>query len=185
LSVALTSALLMGTEWDAPLWRRLFLLYGTLGAGVVSALALWRARKGSKTATKIAPFAIAAAMAAGIAGNLGETLQAELRLRDDNDIRLDRVAALVPQRFALVGFAAEIDTALALRATRDIEYIDLYETDQSKGWATFRAMIDEWTKDGRPIYALWPAGSDPPSPWPDIAFERIMTQENLYRIRKL
>jgi hypothetical protein len=185
LAIVLTSALLMGTEWDAPLWRRVFLLYGTLATAVVSAASLWLAHRGSELARKIAPFAIAAAMAAGVAGTLGETLPAELRLRADNDIRLDAVASRVPQRFALVGFAADIDTALALRATRDIEYIDLYETDQSKGWATFRALIDEWTKAGRPIYALWPAGSDPPSPWTDVAFERIMAQENLYRIRKL
>ncbi|MEO7109829.1 MAG: hypothetical protein ABI183_05285 [Polyangiaceae bacterium] len=174
-----------GKNFDGPLDRRIFLLYGTLLSAVVACVAVWLARKGHETPQKIAPFAIGLAMALGVGPTLGETLHAEIMLRNDNDARLDSVAAMVPDRFALVGFAGEIDTALALRATRDVQYIDLYETDQSKGWATFRAMIDEWTRDGRPIFALWPAGTDPPSPWTDVAFERIMAKENLYRIRKL
>ncbi|MEO7114057.1 MAG: hypothetical protein ABI183_26690, partial [Polyangiaceae bacterium] len=171
---------------DLPLWRRMLLLYGTLAAALATAVTAWRARAArSDLLLTRATHAAAVAIAIGIGTTIGATIPSLSAMRNANDARTDDIARHVPQRFALVGFAPELDPPLALRANHDVEYMDLYETRQEKGWTNFRAMIDVWTNEGRPIFALWPSDKEIRSPWPNISFEEIDHEQRLFRVRKL
>ncbi len=99
------------------------------------------------------------------------------------DRRLDRLAALTPARFALVGWGPATDPLLALRAERDIHYIDLVE---STNWDGFRRIIDKWTDDGRPIFGAFPNDVNPPFGWPyadwDVPAVLLDEKESYWRI---
>jgi hypothetical protein len=99
------------------------------------------------------------------------------------DRRLDRFAALVPQRFALAGWGPDTDPLLALRAERDVHYIDLVETTS---WDGFRQIMDQWADDGRPIYGAFPTDATPRFRWPyadwDVPAELLDEEENFWRI---
>ncbi len=182
-STAVTLALLSRNDVEAP--RRLFILYGPLLVALAAMFFLRRAQQGDTNSAPRAAWAAAAAVTMGIGTCSGVTLPAVLRMRLDNDSRVDAVAKLTPQRFALAGFSPEIDTPLALRATRDIEYIDLFESNPKKGWTNFRRLIDVWSGEGRPIYTLFPVGANISSPWPDIVFEPVLADLGLFRVRKI
>jgi hypothetical protein len=171
---------------DEALWRRLVLLYGTLLAGVGAVVAVWLTKtSNSERRREIALYFAASSIVLGIGGAVGVTVPAVWNMRNANDRRVDAIASHTPDRFALVGFSPQIDTPLALRASRDIEYFDLYEVDAKDGWTNLRFMVDGWSDTGRPIFGVWPVGIDIQSPWPDVVFEQIDESERLYRVRKL
>ncbi len=170
---------------DTALWRRLVLLYGTLFVAILAAWLLHRARRfGDRRRIEHATHAIAAAIALGVACTIGVTNPAMSGGRDLNDARLAGVAKDLPDRFAIVGFSPEIDIPLSLRGSRDVEYMDLYEVDPQNGWKHFRSMIDIWTGEGRPVYALWPKKIEIPSPWPEIEFREIDSKEKVFLVEK-
>jgi hypothetical protein len=154
---------------DEPLLRRLLLLRVTLVLALAAPAALWwsRRRSDARARALCATQTAAAACGLAVAVNLGLDLPALLRLRRENDAVLDRVAALTLPRFALVGWGREVDPLLALRRTRDIEYADLYEAED---WSGVRALLERWTRDQRPVYAILPRGERPDPPWPDVQF---------------
>ncbi len=194
IAIALVIALgvglvLVSDTSDAPHWRRFLLLRITLLVAFGALALAWLARRApdSRRRAAFAGMVTAAAVGLSIAINLGLDLHVMLLGRRSNDKTVDDVAAVFPQRFALVGWAAEIDPPLSLRASRDIEYADMYE---AQDWRNFRTLIDVWTDDHRPIYAIWPR-PDPPrqpeikSPWKEIAFDPVGDPSlRVVRVRK-
>jgi hypothetical protein len=124
--------------------------------------------------------AIAAAIvfAFGVGVTTGVDGRAVFDVRAGNDARVDALARVAPRRFALVGWPPEIDTPLALRASRDIVYADLYE---SENWANFRTLIDRWSAEQRPIFAMWPNDAVV-SPWQEVVFMPVDRSQHIYRV---
>ena len=166
---------------DMLYWRRVLVLRGTLalggGALILGGIAH---RSLGKAWKRAAAFATVGAIACGIAITSMIDLRVVLSMQKESARRVDHVALIVPQRFALAGWAGDIDLLLSLRATRDIEYVDLYE---SLNWYNFRQMIDRWSSDHRPIFAVLPPGAVK-SPWQDVDFELVDPAERLYRVTK-
>jgi hypothetical protein len=164
---------------DLPLPRRLLLLRVTLlvglGAAVLAVLTRRRPRVGRS-----------AAMLSGIAFALGVAASSVVddvavwRLKVAQEDLLVRVERQVPARFALVGWPNQIDPVLSLRASRDVEYIDLYE---SHDWGNFRMMIDRWEASGRPVFTVFPVNTPVHSPWPDVWWEPVDLEVALFRVR--
>ena len=136
---------------------------------------------GDRFAAHLAAVIAAVGLGVGVAETLGIDCKAMIEVRNSNDAQLDAVTPHLPARFALVGWPREIDTVLALRAGRDIEYADMFE---SQNWANFRTLIDRWSGARRPIYALFPNDMRFNSPWPDVQFELLDPVHGLYRIEK-
>jgi hypothetical protein len=188
LAVIVLIAILMGVVFgvggsDGPHWRRLVIIRVTLLLAVLLPIAVRALRKNSGSRfLQEATIALAgAAFACGVGNTCGIDLTATFAIRFHNDERLDAVVRATPERLALVGYAREIDIALTMKATRDLEYADLLETTD---WTNFRQLIDRWTKEGRPIYALWPEEFEMRSPWPDVTFDPIDMKEQLYKVTK-
>lgn len=169
--LALALALWLGTRvGDADAARRVLLLRGSLLLCVATLIAVAR---GGRAASWLA----AAAVGYALAVNLAVDLPALARTRNDNDAAMELLARHTPSSFALVGWPREIDPVLALSATRDIEYADLYEASD---WSGFRRLIDHWSREGRPIFAVFSAPT--PSPWPDVRFEPLDPGHRLVRV---
>lgn len=167
---------------DNPYARRVLLLRVTLVVALAAFVLVVRARgEGRGGWRRAAVLASAVAFGLGFAVTLGVDLKNLVQLRNEGDRVVDRIARLTPPRFALVGWPPQIDPVLALRATRDVEYADLYE---SQNWANFRTLIDVWTEQRRPIYAVFPTHIVFNSPWHDVRFEILDRQLGLYRITR-
>jgi hypothetical protein len=165
--------------------RRWILLRGTLIVGVGAALALCGARWGKGAWPNAATWWVAAACAMGIAINLAVDLRQATIDKARHDARVDAVAARVPQRFALVGWPREIDTPLALRASRDVEYADLWENEDPLHSERIGSLFDYWTADGRPIFALLPTHTRwEQSPWPGYDLALVDPATNLFSVSK-
>jgi hypothetical protein len=149
---------------DFSLLRRLFLLDGTLVLAALAAFLVLRRRSSA------ARLAVAAALGIGLAVNVAVDGRALAALRRDLDARVDAVARLTPQRFALLGGPDEIDPVLALRASREVEYLDFYEVAD---WADARRIVDHWTQAGIPVFLLWKRGWAIDIPWPDARWEPV------------
>ena len=145
------------------LWGGLALAGATFVAGVRSGR--WTSRVG------------AVAVGYALAVTLGVDLPAIIDVRNRNDAELEVVARHTPASFALVGWPRQIDPVLALTATRDIEYADLYEVDRV---TDIRGLVGWWSRTGRPVFALFPAATA--SPWPDVQFEPIDLAGRLVRM---
>ncbi|MFO0630477.1 MAG: hypothetical protein U0325_33290 [Polyangiales bacterium] len=161
---------------DLAMPRRVVLLRGTLAVAAAAFLALARVR--GRSGAALATVAVAAAFATGFAVTAAVDLRESVRNRDDSQRFMDGLARSLPARFALVGFAPEIDPALGLRATRDVNYFDLYE---SLDWAAARAVMVRWWAEGRPVFVLQPAGRPYPSPRRDLRLSPS-TPRGLYRV---
>jgi hypothetical protein len=168
---------------DLPVWRRVLILWGSLLLAVLGPLAVLMLRKNpASSVLQRATIAIAgAAFACGVGCACGIDLTATFAIRFHNDERVDAIARATPERLAIVGYAREIDIALTLKATRDLEYADLLETTD---WTNFRQLIDLWSSDGRPIYALWPEQFQMKSPWPDVTFDLVDGEQQLFKVTK-
>ena len=177
------TAWLLSMPDDIPYARRVFILRVTLLAAAAAVTSVLGARISASTRWKQgAILASASAFAFGFAVTLGVDLQASTVMEENGNKRVDAIARLTPQRFALIGGPGEIDTPLALRASRDIEYADLSE---GNGLTNARTLIDRWTAENRPIYTLGVPRSKTPSPWPDVAFAEVGPDEGLVLVTKL
>jgi hypothetical protein len=127
----------------------------------------------------LATVSVTLAIAASVAVSLGVDLREVMNVRRDHEQRVQAIARQLPVRFALVGYPVEIDPVLELRATRDVEYIDLYET---RDWAVVRALYDVWTRARRPVFVLQPPQVPYASPMPDLCFVAIDRSRGLYRM---
>ena len=161
---------------DLAMPRRTLLLRGTLAlaAGAFLALARVQGRRGAG----LAAIAVTAVFATSFAVTAAVDLRESARNRDDSQRFMDGLARSLPARFALVGFAPELDPVLGLRATRDVNYFDLYE---SLDWADARAVMTRWWAEGRPVFVLQQAARPYPSPRVDLRFEPVDATRGLYR----
>lgn len=180
VAIALT-AVLFHTPADHAFARRVFLLRVLPASGFVALLLSARYLAGDRARwlALMLPFAAVLVFAGGVGATLGIDGRAVYDVRAGNDARVDALARVTPQRFAIVGWPPQIDTPLALRASRDIVYADLFE---SANWANFRTLIDRWAAEGRPIFALWPSDSIV-SPWPEVAFVPVDRAAHIYRVQ--
>lgn len=164
--------------------RRLVILRGTLVVAAAATLATWFAHRRNGAWRALAVGSVAAACALGLAINTAIDLREVRAGIARADARLDRVAARTPQRFALIGWAREIDTPLALRASRDIEYADMYESKEPLHSPHIHALLHHWTAAARPIFALLPTHVKwDVSPWPDYDLVLVDPATNLFAVR--
>jgi hypothetical protein len=154
------------TRDDLSLLRRVVLLRGTLLAAALAFVTATRARTDpSPRAHALARRAalVAAALSAGVC--LGVDLPAWAAERRRHDAFSDRVAALTPQRFAVIGLAGPLGVSelAALRAGRDLQYVDIEEVGGR--FERLRPLVDHWTAEARPIFLVMPP--DFTAPWSD------------------
>jgi TM2 domain-containing membrane protein YozV len=181
LAVALVVLLALG-ENDLALARRFLILRVSLLLAFTGALAAWMYRRRASAGLERLQLATACiALACGCGFSWGIDFNSIWAARSRDDALVDSLARQTPQRFAMVGYAREIDIPLTLRATRDLEYADLLE---SRDWANFRQLIDYWTADNRPIFALLPEDWRGQSPWPDVSFDLLDADRHLFRVTK-
>lgn len=143
---------LAAEESDLAVGRRLLLLRGTLIAALLVAglMALSRQTRAARY-RELAAWAVAAALGLSVAVNLGGDLALFARMRGAADARLDAIASVTPPRFALLGSGSAIDPVLALRASRDVEYLDLAEVRRAD---RFMAVLSHWARARRPVFGV-------------------------------
>jgi hypothetical protein len=165
---------------DHPLPRRIVLLVVSLTLAIACTVIVGLARAERRARWRGAARWVAG-VTAGFSFAVGVAVDARgmLDLQTDYDAQQDRFAALTPARFAMMGWPLEMDHILPLRASRDIQYADLWE---SENWGRAREIIDVWEREGRPIYGLFKRGERAQSPWPDVKFEIIDEESNFVRI---
>ncbi len=180
LGVALAAGLsLWLLRWDDDFARsrRVVILRLTLvvaaAAFTMLARTLARRRAGARAAgpwPHAAAVGVTVAFALSVAVTVAVDLREVQRNRRENEAHVESVARLLPRRLALVGYPVQMDPVLGLRATRDIEYFDLYET---RGWLNVAPVVRHWWREGRPIFALLPPGAPLVSPMPEARFAPI------------
>jgi hypothetical protein len=177
-------AWIMSFPDDMPYVRRLVLLRGALAVAAVAGATTWLARRRPRW-SGAATWAVSTAAAFGLAINTTIDLNVIHRDKHFQDARVDAVAAHTPERFAIIGWAPEIDTPLALRATRDIEYADMYENGGPLEAPHVHSLLEHWSETGRPIFALLPTHVKwDRSPWEDYDLRLVDEHTNLFAIRK-
>lgn len=186
----LAGAFVLGTAWlgqwtdDGPLARRIALLYGSLVISVVVAGCVFAVRRQWRplvTWGELAAGTSALAIGWGLATWLAVDFPALRQMHRACEERLDLLATVLPYRSAVIGGPYEIDPPLALRASRDIEYADLYETTDL---ADVPALVDHWSAEKRPVYFLAPAGRPPVERWAGFRVELIDRDGEIYLVHK-
>ena len=169
---------------DLALARRWFLLRGTLATAALAFVLVARstAPRSSARWARAAAAAATVAFALGFSVTAAVDLREAVRNRDESQRYMDGLARRLPPRFALIGFAPELDPALGLRGTRDVEYFDLYET---LDWQPVRAVTAHWLAERRPVYVVMPPARAYASPMPGYRFEAVDAARGLYAVRPL
>lgn len=176
------AAYLAPSRGDVELLRLALVLRAPLVAAAGLGLASLLARR-SELARRSLPALATLACGLGIGVTLGSDWPTVMRDAHVHDARLARLEELTPSRFALAGWGPDTDPLLALRAERDIAYVDLIEADD---WRGVRKVIDRWTDEGRPIYGAFPRNGTPPFAWPyapdDVPAERVDAANEYWKI---
>jgi hypothetical protein len=167
---------------DGPFARRFYILRVTLALAAAAFVLVARERaQPSRLGAHAATIVTSLALASGFANTLAIDLRAVHTGRDAQDQRLIAVERHLPQRLALVGWAPELESVLGgLLPGRDLVYADLYE---AVNWYNFRVLIEAWSREGRPIYAVFPAHIDMRNPWPDVEWTVIDRRQGLVHLR--
>jgi hypothetical protein len=181
LAAALAIALIL-TPNDKPLWRRLVLVLLPLLLGTSALAVTLRALNGDRP-SRLARTTVALTLGLGIAIGLGHDLRANIDAKRDVDRLVDRVGALVPHRFAMVGYLGNFDAALTTTATHDVEYADALRVHGR--YSDLHALLDHWRDEHRPVYFFVRAlnggpRDEPINPWPDVSFERVTDQKDTF-----
>lgn len=162
--------------------RRWVLLRGTLLSAALAFALVARsaAPRASALWSRVATVAMLAPLSLGFAVSIAVDLREAVRNRDESQRYMDGLSRQLPSRLALIGYAPELDPALGLRGTRDVEYFDLYE---SADWREVRAVTAHWLQRGRPVYVLMPPARPYPSPMVGYRFEVVDRARGLYAVR--
>ncbi len=171
---------------DASLLRRVLELRVTLVIGLAALVLVALARRIERRALAEAAVVCAAmALGASSAVSMGVDTRVLTGVALLLDARVEKLAKITPERFALVGYGPVADPVLTLRAERDINYIDLLEA-KNGSWENFRILIDLWAADERPIFGVFPNDIMPPFKWPyaswDVPAERVDASYELWKI---
>jgi hypothetical protein len=182
LSALAVSLLVLRGPDDGPFARRFYILRVTLAlAGAAFVLVARERARPSHFGAHAAAFVTSLALASGFATTLAIDLRAVHTGRDVQDQRLFAVERHLPKRLALVGWAPELESVLGgVLPGRDLVYADLYE---AVNWYNFRVLIEAWSREGRSIYALFPAHIDMRNPWPDVEWTVIDRPQGLVHLR--
>ena len=168
-AIALIAYLAPVTE-DYSFARRVVILCGSLVVAAWAGIGVGIARRRrSETSIRWAALGAAAAVGVSIGITIGVDTSALVRAMGFLNARVDAFTKITPQRFAVVGYGNELNRVLALRTERDINYIDLEEDPEEKPenkWRNFRALIELWTDDGRPIFGAFPNAREHDFRWP-------------------
>jgi hypothetical protein len=162
-------------RFDFELSRRLVILYGSLGIAVVTGVALVLRRKVAATLAVVAA-------GASVAVSTGVDSARSVQNAHFFDHRMERMERVAPQRFALIGRGQDMNPILALRAERDIEYVDVNELVASRDLGR---VIERWNQDARPIFAVLP--QPPFQGWPNgetlPPMDLVDGEEGYWRLR--
>lgn len=186
--LAAAGSLLLGFTLATLLWpgttdnshlRRELLLRVPLLFSLVAVITTHKALASGERAWRVASVTTLSLVAALSIGNaMGSDLRHLLVTRRDQQVRVDRIAAKLPHRFALIGFPVELDPVASLRHDRDLQYADLYET---RDWA-FVPLLRHWWAEGRPVFALHRGGDLVRSPWPEVRYEPVDVSLGVWRV---
>jgi hypothetical protein len=113
----------------------------------------------------------------GLAISLGHDLRANVDGKKGCDAYVNHLRSILPHRFALVGVLGQFDLALTTAATHDVQYADTLRIVGR--YPDLHALLEHWHAEDRPVYFLWEG--EPYNPWPDVTFERVSTQPDLFR----
>jgi hypothetical protein len=162
-------------------WDRRFVELRLTLVVVVVAVAAAIAAKRRPEWSRVACLAVSAAFGAGVAVSLGVDTRILTRDLAVTERRVVRFAQLAPQRFALTGWGPDTDPILALRADRDIEYVDFSEGGDD--WVQVREVLDRWAAEGRPVFGAFPKNVFRlPYPDSEVRVEVVDAAESFVRI---
>jgi hypothetical protein len=172
-----TASTLLFDDTDAPLYRRVLVLAIPCVVALV-ALACVLLVRFHRLNAGWATMAIALACGLGVGIGTGHDLRANVLGKRYCDYRVDLMARLAPRRFAVFGALPAMETVLALRAERDVEYADLGQLDDVR---EVRPLLQRWFDDGRPVFLV--VDRPATSPWTDIVYEVLDEHEHIYAVR--
>ena len=161
---------------DSLLTKRLGLLVLPLVCAVFSLIAAYAKMEGGRF-SGAAPLLASIVAGLGIASGLGHDLHANVEAKLACDATANRMAAAVPERFALLGPIGRIDVLLSTLMFRDVKYADVNRFPL----VYHRSLVDYWRAEGRPIYLA--ADEMPTSPWPDVTFTRVDTMPEIFLVQ--
>jgi hypothetical protein len=172
----LPGALLLATRDDTLLAKRLLVLVVPLFLAAAALVAASRAKRGAEP-LRFARRIVALTAGLGIAIALGHDLRANVDVKRADDAIVDQLAAIIPQRFALVGVVGQFDVLLSTAATHDVQYGDA-DVLVDHSFLHLRPLLDYWRAEGRPIYVF---SLEPPrSPWADVSIAPVPAMPRLY-----
>jgi hypothetical protein len=176
VAAAVIGGILMTGVDDTPLYRRVTVLVVPLIVATV-ALACVLLHRFERLSGGAAAAAVALACGVGMGIGLGHDLRANIEGKMYCDFRVDLMAKLAPARFAVYGKMPAMETVLALRAERDIEYADTSQLDEL---SKMRPLLERWFNQDRPVFLV--TDGPPVSPWQDVAYETLDEHEHIYRV---
>jgi hypothetical protein len=173
------ASLLFGNDRDVPVFRQVLLLVVPIvvAAGALVAMELHRRGLVGKNH---AAAAAAIVFGLGIAIGVAHDLRVSVIVKKGGNAHLERIAPLLPERFALFGHLDRIDNILSLRAERDIEYADLHQTTDYG--PHMRPLLEHWFAEGRPVFYAC-REHEAQSWWPDVTFEPLSTTDCFMRVK--
>jgi hypothetical protein len=158
---------------DHPLLTRVILLWlPLLIATVALATCVWGP-------DGIAAKAVAVAAFVSMAITIGADARTTIHTNQLLDAKIRPIEGISP--IALVGWGPDLDPALAVRATADVQYVDLTE---SESWSNMRILFDRWAAEGRPVYGYFPTNGTfrwPYADW-DVPAREIDQVHGLWQI---
>lgn len=161
--------------------KRVLLVIVPLAVAFVALVAGIRALRSERgAAPALRPF-IAAAIAMGVAGGLGQELRSAIFVKRGVDAWLDAFDGVAPARFAVFGPGGLPDTLWTTTVTHDVRYAMIFNNPYEE-IRRMRPILEHWRSEGRPVFMVWDTDT-PPTPWPDVAIERVQSVDHLFTVR--
>ena len=169
VATVITIVFTLFTTSDKSVAKRITIVIVPVALAVASLVTIW-----PKKPLRPAAWLLALTVGVGIGISLGHDTRAHADAKRACDRAVDRFAAVVPKRFAILGQIGPMDVYLTTTVTHDVRYADLNR--YPFGW--HRALVDFWLAEDRPVYVI--ASPEPESPWPDVTFRRLEQVDNVY-----
>jgi hypothetical protein len=179
LSGAVLTTILTMCGRDVPIFRQIVVLVGPLvfALAALVMVSLWRR---GLVARRVAALSVALVSGVGFGIGLGHDLRANILGKAWINARYHAFARITPEKFAVFGYLGPMENALGTRASRDVQYGDLFQVNS---WERVRPVLDYWFDEGRPVFFV----TDDPritSPWPDVSFEYVDREQRYYKVTR-